>query len=329
MKDTFDFDPWADRVPTGVELHLVSEPVDDDLAGDDDLRDLIGGRHPEASVIFEARAHVPRIRPVLVALAARSAGATDVDSNVQHIAEMLHLALAVHDLALGREGGRRRRVARKLIKRSVGWLGGNHLTLRALEIATHATPEAISGELLDTLREFSDGQALARDLQKGAVPTEQDWLDHADSHTGALFAFCCRAGGHLAGRDPAKLSALGRYGRHLGRLWHIAEDAAGIRHDDGASHLLTRALAGRPVLPVIKAEDPRLGELWAELVRDPRRQQAEEIVRRVWAAEGLRHARAAMAREGWAARRALSSLDDSRYRRAMEQLAITLVRPPS
>jgi len=325
-RDNSDHDPLSGAVPWGVEIGDVSALVGGDLPADEDLADLVGGRHPEARDLFDAREHIPRIRPILVALAARSAGAEAVDRDVQHVAELLHLALAVHDLALGREGGRRRRVARRLIKRSVGWLGGNHLTLRALELARYGQSPEILGELLDTLREFSDGQALCRELQEGLVPTEQDWLEHADSYTGALFSFCCRAGGWMAGSDPATLSALGRYGRHVGRLWHVAEDVAAIRHGDGPSHLLTRALNARPVLPVIRAEDPEIGDHWADLVIDPTPEGSEEITRRVWASGGLQRCRARMVRESWAARRALSVLEPTPYRRAMERLTVTLTK---
>ncbi len=319
-------DALLDALPRGVELGEFSALLAGDLAMDADLADLVGERHPEARDLFALRGHAPRIRPILVALAARVAGATAVDRNVQHVAELLHLALAVHDIALGREGGRRRRVARGLIKRSVGWLGGNHLTLRALELSRHGGSPEVMGELLDAMREFTEGQALCRELQGGRVPTEDDWLDHADSVTGALFAFCCRAGAWMGGSEPATLSALGRYGRHVGRLWHVAEDVAAIRHGDGPSHLLARALAARPVLPVIRAEDPELGALWAALVSDPSMEGAEEITRRVWASDGLLRCRGRMVREAWAAQKALSTLPPSPYRRAMERLAVALAK---
>lgn len=318
----------VDATPSGVELSELTELVDDDLAGDDDLQDLLGRRHPEASLLFEARPHVPRIRPVLVALAARSAGASSVDHDVQHVAELLHLTLTVHDLALGREGSRRRRVARRLIKRSVGFLGGHHFSLRAMELARHGAPPEVMGDLLDTLREFAEGEALARELQRGTIPTERDWLDHADSCTGALFAFCCRAGGALAHSDQARLSALGRYGRHMGRVWNVAEDVSALLHTDGPNHVLARALAGRPMLPVIRSDDPEMGPLWSRLVVRPSPALAEQVVQRVWSGDGIRRARTVMARESWAARRALSALEPSPYRRAMERLARSLAKPP-
>lgn len=318
--------PLGGSTPHGVELGDLATLLGDDLSSGDDISDLLGGDHPDAKDLGDLRSQVPRIRPILVALAARSAGAVRVDRNVQNVAEILHLALAVHDLALGREGGRRRRVARRLLRRSVGWLGGNHLTLRALEIARHHAPPEVLGDLLDTLREVTDGQALCRNLQAGTIPTEDDWLEHADHTTGALFAFCCRAGGRLAGADDAVLSALGRCGRHLGRLWHVAEDVAAIRHGDGPSHLLARALAARPVLPVILSSDPQVGALWAGLVTDPSPARAEDVVRRVWASGGLPACKPVLARESWAAQRALTALEPTPYRKAMERLAVALAR---
>lgn len=309
-----------------VDIGDLSDLVEGDLPDAGDLRDLVGGGHHE---VFDRPGNHPRIRPILVALAARSAGARHVDPQVQHAAELVHLALAVHDLALGREGGRRRRVARRVLRRSVDWLGGNHLTLRALELARHASSPHVLGELIDTLREVTEAQALSRELQRGAVPDEQDWLEHADGYTGAVFSFCCRAGGGLAGADAATLSALGRYGRHVGRLWHVAEDVAGLRHGDGPAHLLRRALAGRPVLPVIRAGevDPAIGECWSALVRTPRLGDAEKLALAVWSVGGVERARRRMATESWAARRAIGHLPDSVYRKAMERLAATLAKP--
>ena len=79
------------------------------------------------------------------------------------------------------------------------------------------------------------------------------------------------------------LSSLGRYGRHLGRLWHIAEDVSVLRHGDGGVHLLERALTGRPVLPVVRAieNDPSIGPAWVQLVTEPEEAIATDIARRI------------------------------------------------
>lgn len=318
-------DRLVELVPAGADLDLVRDLVRDDLPADADLVDLLGTDW-ERELPLGARPDLPRIRPILVALAARAAGASSaIEGEPLYAAELLHLALVVHDLALGKQGGRRRRVARRVVRRSVSWLGGNHLTLRALELCRHSSPE-ILGELVDTLREISDGQSLARELQQGRPPSAQDWREHADAQTGALFAFCCRVGGHLARAEAPVVTALGRYGRHVGRLWHVAEDLAVLEHGEGAAHLIARAGAGRPVLVVIAAaeRDPRVAVAWARLVSDPVDADAAALLARVREL-GRGPAREVMARESWAARRALRTLPESRYRATMERLAARLV----
>jgi len=323
----------VDLVPISPELlREVAEPIADDLPSVDELRDLLGGEGAPADLETEGllggSGRVPRLRTLLVALAARAAGAHQVDTELQHAAEMLHLALVVHDVALGRSGGRRRRVARRLVRRSTDWLAGNHFSLRALELVRHAPSPEIMGDAVDTLREFSQGQALSREVQEGLTPTRSDWREHADAHTGALFAFCCRAGARLGADDPAVVSALGRYGRHVGRECNVAQDVS-VLSVDGGEHLVERALVGRPVLPVIVAaeRDEAVARLWADLVGQPEPELGEQLAAMVRDSGALTEAREVMARECWAAQRALRTLPESPYRTAMEQLAEALARP--
>ena len=75
---------------------------------------------------------------------------------------------------------------------AAAWIGGNHLTLRALELARHTpAPEAV-GDLLDAMREITDGHALAKDLA-GKLPTPDESLHLADGRTAAVFAFAVSA----------------------------------------------------------------------------------------------------------------------------------------
>jgi geranylgeranyl pyrophosphate synthase len=313
------------RLLDDLDLREVSEMVAGDLVDDDGLFDLVGEVGDDAPVLV--RTEIPRIRPILVALAARSTGARRVDGQTQVVAELLHLALGAHDMALGRPRSLRRRVARKVIKRSVGWVTGNHLTLRALELSRHSSPEVLE-ELVDTLRAFSDAQSLCRDLV-GELPDEDDWLEHADAHVGALFSFCCRVGALVSGASAPQLSALGRFGRHMGRLWHIAEDVSELQHGDAVGHVIRIAESGRPALPVVHAlaSQPELVEAWLQLSEAPERADralAAHVAERVLAG-GLHRSREAMLQASWAARRALGPLPDTRYRKAMARLAEGLV----
>ena len=319
------FERLRDLVPDGAELESLEDVVRDDLPLDVDIDALLGAAFDYDPAT--GRQTFPRIRPILLALAARAAGANQVSGEAMYAAELLHLALSLHDLTVGQRGGKRRWLARRVVKRSVGWVAGNQLTLRAMELARHSRPEVL-GEVLDTLRSFTEGQELLRELETGPAPTDEDWLEHADAHVGALFAFCCRSGGHVAGADPVVVDALGRYGRHLGRIWHIAEDISGMHHGDAGAHLVARALMARPVLWIIAAcEDDRgIALEWTALVAHPEAHRADQLMERIRNTQGLARAREAMAKEAWAARKALKPLKDTPYRNALDRFASRLAR---
>ncbi len=311
-------------LPAGVELRSLSESVSDDLANGAALADLL--RDLAVDEVPLHRENLPRIRPILVALAARASGASSVDDEMQHAAELLHLALQLHDLALGRPGGRRRRAVRRVVQ-GIGWVGGSVLTLRALELVRATRPEALA-DVVDTLREFTEGQALARELAAGRVPRRADWAEHADARTGALFAWCCRAGGVVARAPSGDRLALARYGRHLGRLWHAAEDLAAQRHEAGAGRWLAQRVAiGRPVLPLVVAleRDPTLEAGWPQVARGERA-AADRLAAAAIGPEVVSDVRDVLLAESFAARRALHVLPASPYRTALEQLTLGVVR---
>lgn len=302
----------------------------DDLTGEGDLGDLMSSLlwDDESAGELLRASRIPRVRPILVVLAARASGAAKVDPELQHAAELLFAALTLHDIALG--GGGRRRMARKVLRRSVGWLGGNQLLMRAIELARQVSSPEVLDELLDTVRAFAEGQQLASELLAEGVPTRELWEEHADGHTGALFAFCCRAGALLSRREDRHVAALGRYGRHLGRMWHVAEDVCLLAGPDGAEKLRKRSMTGRPMLVVaIGVErDPKVGEAWRALVSDPSQAHADRLLELLHATRALVGTREVMAREGWSARAALRQLERDPYCAALERLASGLTHAP-
>lgn len=296
----------------------VMDLVAGDLVADGSIADLLGVAQAE---VADGR---PRIRPILVALAARAAGAARVEPEAQHAAEVLHLLLVAHDVAMGRTGGRRRQVARRLLRR----LGTNALTVRALELARHASHPEILGEIVDALREISDAQALSEVDRAARVPPHELWRAHADGRSGAILAFCCRSGALLGGGEAPTVSALSRYGRHVGRMWTGAEDLLAFDAND-LEFLVQRAASGRPVLPVALAArtDTSVGDAWSKLLLDPNPSAAVPVLGLAQRAGGHRAAREALARECWSAQRALAAVPSSVYRKGLEAVATSLARP--
>lgn len=307
-------------------LGRIEEAVTALVAGEGVPADL------PAHALFEGG--IPRIRPVLVVLAARIAdeepapeGASSAEGTfeVAAVVELLHLSLAFHDAALGAREGRRRRIARRVLRGATSWLGASHLTLRALELARRAPSPEILGEALDALRELTEGYALGESLRQRA-PELQDALLHAESHVGVVFAFACRAGGRLAGLPRPELTALGRYGRHLGVAWQIAEDLAVF--DRGADAVAREAMSGRPLVPVsaAAARNPALAARWGALGVEPSPEAARGVAAEISAAGGFLQAREALVSRAWMARSALTGVREGSARGALERLADALVR---
>jgi octaprenyl-diphosphate synthase len=307
------------------EAALLLEGALSDLAMDAGTPPGFGGGD------LEAGPGLPRLRPILVMLAARAAGEENPEAaEVASAAELLHLAVKIHDAALGRQGGRRRRVARRLLGGAASWLGGNHLTLRALELARAAPEQQVLGDLLDAMREIAEGHALAAAL-RDRDPSVRDYREYAEGHAGAIFAFCTRAGALLAGAPRPVVMALGRYGRHVGVALHALEDQWSLEASpEELTGLLARcAAAGRPVLPLIRAMevDPQLDAVLDLLLSEGHPEVAEDLARRVRAAGGLRAARKMVLEESLAARRALRSLPETPHRDLLDRIAAGLARP--
>jgi len=269
---------------------------------------------------------VPRVRPVLVLLATRAAGGDADADEAAFSAELLHKAVGLHDAAIGRQDGRRRRIARRLLGGAAHWLGGHHLGLRALEVIRASRPELL-GEVLDTMREITEGHALAERL-RNRDPSLEDWRDYAELHIGAVYAFSCRAGARLAGAPREVASALGRYGRHMGIAWHALEDQwlISVSPEELPRILAHRMAGGRPVLPLIVAldEDPEVDALVDRVLAEGDLNAARELQHRLVMTEGLFETRRAMVEHSLAARRALRTLSPGPHRDALDRLAHSL-----
>ncbi len=306
------------------------------------LSDLVGGMGAPDDFdphLFVAPG-VPRVRPVLVLLSERAArshmkdaaiGPEDqgVTEDVAAAAELLYLAILVHDRALGNPGGRRRRAARRLLG-AVGWLGANHMTLRALELSRHAPTPELVGDVLDALREIAEGHALSQSIDR-RVASPEECEELASGYTGAVFDFACRSGGRLAGGDRAVVVGLGRFGRHTGVAWHLADDLAVMgSSDEGLVDEIEERLHKRSpnyAVSLGAQRDPRIRELWMKMRRGTVEEaDAVELRQRVVDAGVLVAGRRHLAEQTWRARKALHVLSPSSDRDALDRLAANIAK---
>ena len=124
------------------------------------------------------------------------------------------------------------------------------------------------------------------------------------------------------------MSALGRYGRHAGVAWHLAEDMALVDATelDTAQLLADRAQASRVgiVVSLAAEQDARIIDAWRSLGRSGDPGEALDFAAAVRATGAMQRGRQHLVTETWAAQRALQALPDNAHRENLRQLVTEL-----
>jgi octaprenyl-diphosphate synthase len=290
---------------------------------------------------------VPRIRPVLLLLSAHAAknrenGRSEEEpsfrlKDIEHIAlagELLYAAIVLHDTALGRPRGRRRRLARRLIGGAVGWMGGNALNLRSIELVHQVANLEILSDLMTAMREVAEARAEWRSWN-GAIPTSEEVILYAEQHMGSLFSFTCRSGARLAGATASSSLHLGIYGMHMGVAWYLHEELYQLQGEEGILFLEDALLRHKPLytLSWINQESPEVSALQELLLKGSSEFSGEELQKNPFVEKiflqlhdqkALTQTRLRIVQSIFSARKALRRLPQTPHRDALEELALAL-----
>jgi O-succinylbenzoic acid--CoA ligase len=186
-------------------------------------------------------------------------------------AELAHAATLLHDDVID-QGDERRGAptARVVYGNKASVLAGDHLLTAALvKVEEHGGGELLS-RMLDVLRTMVVGEALQFEHEGRLTLDAATYLRIIESKTAALFGWCLRAGGTLAGLPAAELELLESSGRHFGIAFQLVDDLLDLDGDPtllGKGNLLDLA-EGKLTWPVLLAlhQSPSLaGELEAQI----------------------------------------------------------------
>ncbi len=214
--------------------------VEDELAR---LTARVGGASAPArgdGILSRIIAHpftVPgkRIRPALVLIASRAAGAerlTDAHIRLAAAVELLHAASLVHDDVIDGADMRRHQVSlnKKYGNRTAVLAGDILYTAFFSQIITldGVPPEARLALLelfLDTTRTMCLGEILAQEADRSPAPIPYaQYLEIAVDKTAVLFSACCRSAAIVSRAGSAEVDALGKLGTAFGTLFQIMDD---------------------------------------------------------------------------------------------------------
>ena len=173
------------------------------------------------------------LRPVLVLLAARSAGAASSRAVIQLAAatELLHSASLIHDDIIDETEVRREQVAvHKRFGTQMAVLIGDVLyaqffTVLARLPATDSVRVALFERFCAVTRDMCLGEIVQQGALRGELPArERLYHDVIDSKTAGLMSGCCYAGALVAGVSAERADAYARFGRAFGMVFQLIDD---------------------------------------------------------------------------------------------------------
>jgi geranylgeranyl pyrophosphate synthase len=272
---------------TEVQLKRVTAESGDPLAA-----------HATGAVIAGGK----RLRPLLVVLAAESAGGPPVRANGdEHLVraavavELVHSATLVHDdLIDGAQLRRGQPTVAAAAGREVATATGDLLFSRAFaELARNGDPAQLR-VLSDASSALAAGELLQREDAYSPHVAVERYLRRCELKTAALFEAACRLGALTAAEGSRALAdALGAFARRIGLAFQMLDDVldvSGPVEHTGKSRG-TDLLDGTVTLPFILARE-REQELAAfDLSSLAGPEQAEALCERIAATGALEEAR--------------------------------------
>lgn len=251
------------------------------------------------------RAGGKRLRPLLVMLAAESAGgppdAADGEERLIRAAvavELVHSATLVHDdLIDGAQLRRGHSTVAASAGRQVAIATGDLLFSRAFAELTRNGEGTQLGVLSEASSSLAAGELLQREDAYAAHVTVERYLRRCELKTAALFEAACRLGALVAIEGSAALAdALGVLARRIGLAFQMLDDVLDVSGpvERTGKARGTDLLDGTVTLPFILARE-RDGTLasidLAALSGSGGPQKAEELCDRIAGSGALEHAR--------------------------------------
>jgi octaprenyl-diphosphate synthase len=269
-----------------------------------------------------------RLRPLLVVLAARAAGATD-SAHVPAAAliEFIHTATLLHDDVVDDSARRRgRETANEAFGNPASVLVGDFLYSRAFQMMATLGSPAVIRVMADATNTIAAGEVMQLMNSGDPDTTEIRYLDVIYRKTARLFEAGAQIAAIVAQAPPPVEAALGRYGKHLGIAFQLIDDALDYQGDSGelGKNVGDDLAEGKPTLPLIHALVHADADS-AAMIRDAIEQGGTELQEPILAAVersgGLEYTATLAGREAEKAEEALAALPASPYRDALAGLA--------
>ena len=269
-----------------------------------------------------------RLRPLLVVLAARAAGATDsAHISTAALIEFIHTATLLHDDVVDDSAKRRGRdTANETFGNPASVLVGDFLYSRAFQMmAALQSPEVIR-VMADATNTIAAGEVLQLMNSGDPDTTEVRYMEVIYRKTARLFEAGAQIAAIVAKAPPATEAALARYGKHLGIAFQLIDDALDYRGDaeELGKNVGDDLAEGKPTLPLIHAlrhGDSATAQMIREAIEQGGTEDQAPIRAVIESTGGLDYTARLAESEAELALEALNQVPASVYRDALGALA--------
>ncbi len=191
-----------------------------------------------------------RIRPIILALAAESAGGENADENVYAAAcavEFLHTESVIHDDIIDNEKQRRMQEPFHIkYGQNKSILTGDFVLGLILNIASRLDNPRITKDLAIAAMQMSEGEAMEERLESEQDVTFDDYLKVIEYKTAAVFEAAAKIGAVISGGSSTHVEALTSFGKNIGIAYQIRDDLLDWKNEDKIFNTLIK-----------KSKDPR------------------------------------------------------------------------
>ncbi len=209
----------------GADLSAVEDEIRRELAAPVALIQEMGG--------YIASAGGKRLRPMLLLLAARLAGAHGPRAvRLACVVELLHTATLIHDDVVDQAPLRRGRPsANAQWGDDASVLVGDHLYSKSFAMLVRDNDGAVLETLARATVLMTEAEVFQLERKRLGVTTEADYLRIITQKTASFISACCRIGALLGHPTAEQTEALTRFGLELGIAFQISDDALDFAAD--------------------------------------------------------------------------------------------------
>ncbi len=328
--------PESASLSSPPDLAAIRAEVADELRAVDEL--IRTRLHTDVPLIDQLAQHIlasggKRLRPLLVLLAARTAGYSGSDHiELAAVIEFIHTATLLHDDVVdGAELRRGRLTANTLWGNTASVLVGDFLYSRAFQMMVGVGRMRVMELLAETTNTIAAGEVMQLLHCHDPSATEERYLEVIYRKTAKLFEAAAQLGAVLAGSGKAEEQALKHYGRHLGMAFQLVDDVLDLcaAPAETGKNLGTDLAEGKPTLPLIRALNSAAmpeAEILRDAIRHGARGDTQAIMAALESTDAMAYTAARAQAESLAAIEQLAHLPATRFRGALHQLAAFCVQ---